>query len=157
MKASGTCLDLLRNLLDAHQRSLGDATGFVADLGPGSFTGVKVGVTLAKTMAFLGQVPCAGVESFDLIHPKGAAAIPSKRTEFLVRDCAGSLSVVSASDVASGIPGYGAAYSEPTYPNLAHLAQLVTELDWTEPERLVPRYVLEPSISTPKRPMEPRT
>ena len=156
MKASGTCLDLMRKLLDAHQRSLGDATGFVADLGPGSFTGVKVGVTLAKTMAFLGQVPCAGVESFDLIHPKGAAAIPSKRTEFLVREDDGNLKVVSAPDLAPGIPGYGATYAEPTYPNLAHLAQLVTGLDWMEPELLVPRYVLEPSISTPKRPMEQR-
>ena len=153
MKASGTCLALLRELLRANCLSLSQATGFVADLGPGSFTGVKVGVTLAKSFAYLYSCPCSGVESFDLIQPGGAAAIPSKRHEYLVRDASGKMATVLEGDLKTNIPGYGAYFAQPTYPDCARLVGQIDSLEWVRPGVLVPRYYLEPSISTPKKPL----
>lgn len=153
MKASGTCLALLHELLGAQSLLLSQATGFVADLGPGSFTGVKVGVTLAKSFAYLYSCPCSGVESFDLIQPGGGAAIPSKRHEYLVRSSSGEITIIVESEMSVDIPGYGAFFEQPTYPDCARLADQFTSLAWVRPEVLVPRYYLEPSISTPKKPL----
>lgn len=153
MKASGTCLVLLQELLATHALQLSSATGFVADLGPGSFTGVKVGVTLAKSFAYLHSCLCAGVESFDLIHLDGAAAIPSKRNEYLVRSSSGDMAIILESEMSVEIPGYGAFFEQPTYPDCARLVGQIDSLVWVRPEVLVPRYYLEPSISTPKKPL----
>ena len=65
--ASGACLRLLESMVSATGKSLEDAEMFAADIGPGSFTGVRGGVTLAKTFGYLYSRPVAGATSFDLI------------------------------------------------------------------------------------------
>jgi tRNA threonylcarbamoyladenosine biosynthesis protein TsaB len=39
--------------------------GFVAAKGPGSFTGLRIGISVAKALAFAGQKPAAGISSLD--------------------------------------------------------------------------------------------
>ena len=51
----------IRTLLGAE--GPGGLDGIIVDVGPGSFTGVRVGVTTAKTLAFALQVPVVGVLS----------------------------------------------------------------------------------------------
>ncbi|MFX8922218.1 hypothetical protein ABTN04_19300, partial [Acinetobacter baumannii] len=58
---------------------------FGADIGPGSFTGTRVAVTLAKTYAYVAGKKCFGVSSFDLIDCSGTVAIPSKKGEYFIR------------------------------------------------------------------------
>jgi tRNA threonylcarbamoyladenosine biosynthesis protein TsaB len=41
----------------------GELSAIAAGVGPGSYTGVRIGVTVAKTMAWARQVPVAGVSS----------------------------------------------------------------------------------------------
>lgn len=149
--AGGACLEMLESLFASTGRSLADATLFAADLGPGSFTGVKVGVTLAKTLALAGEVEAAGLSSFDLIAPDRAVAIPSRRGEYLVR-VPGSDPVRRVGEPEAGVSGYGPDFASPVYPEARGFAPHVGRLARVAPEALVPAYVLEPAISTPKRP-----
>ncbi|HJP83334.1 MAG TPA: tRNA (adenosine(37)-N6)-threonylcarbamoyltransferase complex dimerization subunit type 1 TsaB, partial [Fimbriimonadaceae bacterium] len=76
MRASEACLAILQDLLKATNRKLAETSLIVADLGPGSFTGVKVAVTLAKSLAFALSVQTAGATSFDLISTDQTAVLP---------------------------------------------------------------------------------
>lgn len=44
-----------------------ELTGFGVGLGPGSYTGVRIGVTVAKTMAWALQIPVVGVSSLEAL------------------------------------------------------------------------------------------
>ena len=151
MRASGTCLNLLRALLDNRSASLADIELFASDLGPGSFTGVKVGVTLAKTLAFAQGKKAAGAPSFDLIDPSGVVVMPSKKGEWFVRR-PGEQPVRSHELPAGRFSGFGPGIENPVFPHAERFAKLVDRLVSVEAELLVPNYVIEPSISVPKKP-----
>ena len=146
--AGGACLEMLTELLEEVDRELADVTLFAADVGPGSFTGVKVGVTLAKTLAFAGGVSVVGAPSFDLIDPQCAVAVPCRKGEYLVR-VPGEVPSVAAID---GTVGYGPEFEQPVWPSAERFGALLAGLEPMRPEALAPEYVLEPSISVPKRP-----
>ena len=151
MGASGTSLTLLRALLESRHLTLADATLFLSDLGPGSFTGVKVGVTLAKTLAFAQTKPAGGAQSFELIDPDGLVVLPSKKGEWFVRE-PGQEPVRQPDLPAKDFKGYGTGIDDPTYPRAERFATLLSRIIPIEPERLVPEYLIEPSISKPKVP-----
>ena len=149
--ASGACLSLLESLLQRNGLLLHQATLFAADLGPGSFTGVKVGVTLVKTWAFAFGVPVTGADSFDLIDPEGTVAIPSKRGEFFIRRV--GFAAIRAPALPEGpFAGYGPGIEPQAYPSAERFAPLLRHLPRLRPEELVPNHLLEPSISLPKKP-----
>jgi tRNA threonylcarbamoyl adenosine modification protein YeaZ len=125
-------------------------TGLMADTGPGSFTGVRVGVVFAKTLAFLNGVRCAGATAFDLIAAEALVSFPSKKGEFYVREIGQDLRVQT--DFPAGAVGFGPGVAEPTYPSAARFGDLFSRLNWVAPEAFMPEYVLPPSISLPKRP-----
>ena len=149
--ASGLCIEMLDRGLHAMGCKLADAKLFVADVGPGSFIGCRVGVTLAKSFGFANKRPVAGVSSFDMIDAKHTVAFPSKKGEYFVRRLGAE--VVRVPELPSGkIVGYGPAFAEQTYPDAARVASLLEKITPTEPELLLPEYLIEPSISTPKTP-----
>ena len=151
MRASGASLNLLRALLSELNLELGAIELFAADLGPGSFTGVKVGVTLAKTLAFSCDRQAAGIQSFDLIDPSGVVVIPSKRGEFFVRWP--RVGLERSTDLPGGAySGYGPGVEPTTYPRAEGFARVLDRLRPMAAELLVPEYLIEPSISTPKKP-----
>ncbi|MCU1395829.1 MAG: peptidase family protein [Ilumatobacteraceae bacterium] len=52
------------------QVAVGDIAAIGVDIGPGLFTGMRVGIAAAKAMAYALQVPVVGVSSLDLLaHP----------------------------------------------------------------------------------------
>jgi tRNA threonylcarbamoyladenosine biosynthesis protein TsaB len=53
-------------LREAHC-SIGDVDGWAISLGPGSFTGLRIGVSTAKGLAFATGKPVAGVSSLDAL------------------------------------------------------------------------------------------
>ena len=148
--ASGVLLELLDDLLDKAGRKLEDADLFAADLGPGSFTGVRVGVTVCKTMAYAGGVRVVGADAFDLIDMRCPVAIPSRKGEHFLRLPGRGPAVVR--DLPLGTVGYGPAFEAPRYPSAKAFAQLLATCEATDPEFMVPLYIAEPSISTPKDP-----
>ena len=69
-----------------------DLEGYAVGLGPGSFTGIRVGVTLIKTIAHITGRPVVGVSALDTLafaqHPAPweaiAAVAPTRHTESVV-------------------------------------------------------------------------
>lgn len=56
-------LPLCRNLLEKHDLQLQDVDAFAAVIGPGSFTGIRIGAAAVKGFAWAQDKPCAGVSS----------------------------------------------------------------------------------------------
>jgi tRNA threonylcarbamoyladenosine biosynthesis protein TsaB len=70
-------------LLTEHGLRPADVRGIAVDVGPGSFTGVRVGVATAKAMAFGLSVPVVGVESLEAL---AVAAGPADAPLLVLRD-----------------------------------------------------------------------
>ena len=151
MAASGSCLAMLQRLLDRTNKTISDIEVFVADIGPGSFTGVKVAVTLAKTLAFALDKKTAGVTSFDLIDPDRPVIVPSRKGEWFLRNPNKDALRVAALPE-SDFAGYGTGIAEQVFPEAGRASHLLARMEVVEPEFLLPNYIAEPSISTPKRP-----
>jgi tRNA threonylcarbamoyladenosine biosynthesis protein TsaB len=59
--------DLMR-LLDAHGLRIGDVDVFAVASGPGSFTGLRIGIATMQGLALASDRPLAGVSALDAIH-----------------------------------------------------------------------------------------
>ncbi len=64
----------LRKLLDQHKLQAADLDLVAVASGPGSFTGLRVGVTAAKTLAYAAGAEVLGVDTLEVI----AAALPDE-------------------------------------------------------------------------------
>ena len=53
-------LDLVQKLLKEHKIELGDLTGIEVNPGPGSFTGIRVGISISNALGFALQIPVNG-------------------------------------------------------------------------------------------------
>ena len=59
-------------LLRRAERSLEDIDGFAATVGPGSFTGVRIGLTTCRTLAWTLGRPLVGLSSLDVLAMNAA-------------------------------------------------------------------------------------
>lgn len=64
---SETLLPMIRNLLELAHLSVGDIDLFGCCVGPGSFTGIRIGVSVIKGLAFGQNKPCAALSSLDVL------------------------------------------------------------------------------------------
>lgn len=151
MAASGACIQMLEKLLEDSEVSKSEISFFVADVGPGSFTGVKVAVTLAKTLAFALAAKAGAVSSFDLVSASETVVIPSRKGEWFVR--VPGFAAERVNELPSGpYVGFGPGFAEDRFPDAERASQLLSEIQPIVPEALLPNYIAEPSISTPKQP-----
>ena len=60
-------LPMAENLLSSLKLSFGDIDLFATSVGPGSFTGVRIGVSLVKGLAFGRNVPCVAVSTLEAL------------------------------------------------------------------------------------------
>ena len=139
--ASGTVIRLALALLG--EAGLSSVSRLVVDAGPGSFTGVKVGLAVAKSWSYALGVPVAPVTSFDLIGVGGAVALPSKKGEHFYRSAVGEVSVVS------GPLPEGTASGD--FPRALHAGVHLNDLVYGDEMSLSGFYVAEPSISQAKQ------
>ena len=153
--AGSACFQLLETALSETGASVQEGTLFVADVGPGSFTGVRVGIVLAKTLGFLYGTPCAGIDAFDLIDSAKTVCLPLKRGEFFVRHPGEAAH--TATEPPPDAVGYGPGVELQTYPLAVRGGPLLARLIAVSAQELVPRYLVEPSISLPKRPFSPHS
>lgn len=145
-RASEACLEMLESM---RQRGLDleQATLFAADVGPGSFTGVRVGVILAKTFGFVYSVPVAGRNAFDLVAPDRTVFLPSRKGEYFVREVGGMPFRTIEGPLGETQPA----------PNAANFAWFLDELEPVTAARFLPEYLIEPSISVPNKPFAERS
>jgi len=148
--ASAAVIELLRPLLAQQGVALSDITGFVSDVGPGSFTGVKVGLTMVKMWGYALDKPVAGVSAFDLVHADSDVAIPSKRGEVYLRRVVEPGVVHAIHEVELPVEGYSELSEAMTYPDASRID--ASRLQWVTAIELAAAYVGNPSISQAKRP-----
>ena len=60
-------LPLIKNILQEHKLKLTDITAIEVSTGPGSFTGLRVGATVANTLGYLLNIPVNGKKG--LVNP----------------------------------------------------------------------------------------
>jgi tRNA threonylcarbamoyladenosine biosynthesis protein TsaB len=64
---SATIHDRINNILSLQQIELKDVGGIVAYTGPGSFTGLRIGISVANALAYSLDIPVVGVNGEDWI------------------------------------------------------------------------------------------
>jgi|SRR5579885_856268 len=69
-RKSQAVLPLIDELLQKHRMKLSDTTAILVNPGPGSFTGLRVGITIATTLGFLLHVPVNGKKAGTLVEAK---------------------------------------------------------------------------------------
>lgn len=77
-RQSAELLSRLLDLLEREGRTLGEATAIAAGIGPGSFTGLRVAMALAKGLALALERPIVGVPSLEAwlaAEPDAVAAL----------------------------------------------------------------------------------
>jgi len=62
---STTVLPMIESLLSTLSLEIPDLDALAVSAGPGSFTGVRIGVATIKGLAFSHQIPCIGVSSLE--------------------------------------------------------------------------------------------
>lgn len=60
---SQTLMPLVENLLKTSMTNLSEIEGFAVSAGPGSFTGIRIGISAIKGLAAAKKIPCAGVST----------------------------------------------------------------------------------------------
>jgi len=127
---------------------INEATGVLIDVGPGSFTGVRVGLTLAKMWGELLAIPIQGVTTFNLICPDKPVAIPSKKTEVYVRVPGKEPTTMSPEQAQE--QGFLIA-GEVQLQNLFATIPATKYRTLIAPLDLLPEYVSQPNISISKQ------
>lgn len=82
-------IPVVQTALDAAGCSFGDLTGIAVTVGPGSFTGIRVGVAAARGFALALTVPAAGLTTLEALAAE-------------VREAQGARSVLAALDAGRG-------------------------------------------------------
>jgi len=84
-------LKKIDNLLQSAGIAVSDIHGIVICLGPGSFTGLRIGLAAAKGIAVASEIPAVGVGLFELAshklgktEPTARILIPSRKGEWYV-------------------------------------------------------------------------
>lgn len=71
-------MDLIAATLDRAGVALTDIDRFAVCVGPGSFTGIRVGVAVARGFAVATGRPCVGISSLEALGADGRAALPGR-------------------------------------------------------------------------------
>ncbi len=62
---SVSLLPMVEETLDRSGKTLKDVDLISAVIGPGSFTGIRIGISVVKGLAFATEIPCVGVSSLE--------------------------------------------------------------------------------------------
>ena len=60
----------LKNIINQYQIQIKDLDFVVANIGPGSFTGLRIGISFAKGLCLSNDIPLIPINSFDIIDSK---------------------------------------------------------------------------------------
>jgi tRNA threonylcarbamoyladenosine biosynthesis protein TsaB len=74
--ASAALVPVLTEMLAALGRSVDRVECVVVGLGPGSYTGLRVGVSLAKALAWSGNLPLIGIPTLECLAATAGSSLP---------------------------------------------------------------------------------
>lgn len=78
-KHSSLLIPVVESVLSAIGKCIRDVDYFACGLGPGSFTGIRVGVAAIKAMAWAGKKPIIGISTLDIL----AQSAKDKNTDII--------------------------------------------------------------------------
>lgn len=81
---SSTLLGVMRDELAKHQMAFRDVAGVVVYRGPGSFTGLRIGIAVANTLTHELKVPIVGVADEDQWLQRGLSRLKNGENDQLV-------------------------------------------------------------------------
>ena len=88
-------LAYLQSQLTAQGKTLKDITGLVAYRGPGSFTGLRIGISVLNSLAYAAQVPIVG-ETGDDWRAKGIARLArGENDEIVLPEYGGEANIIT--------------------------------------------------------------
>ena len=64
---SETLMPLIKELFEKSNLALKDIDLLVSDIGPGSFTGIRIGVATCKAFSDSLNIPCIGISSLEVL------------------------------------------------------------------------------------------
>lgn len=138
----------LDQLIADSGQTLKDASRIVVDVGPGSFTGIKVAVTMGKVLGYALNLTVSPILAFDLLPDSDSVAVGIKRGQWAMRE-GGETRIVSSENPPA--PVWHAAHDENSNKHsFEHLDRILDGLEFADPASLMPYYATEPSISKPK-------
>ena len=66
---SQACLILIEKILEKNNKSITNLKEIIVNKGPGSFTGLRVGISIANSLAYILKIPVNGKRVGDLEEP----------------------------------------------------------------------------------------
>lgn len=132
---------------------LNSVEAIAVDIGPGSFTGVRVGVMAAKSLAYLLNIDLIPVRSFHLIVDidSKTRVVGCKRGHWFIESESGAEMVEIF--LVNDAQGYGDQILYPAYPDIINakiLPYFLSESTRVTHDQLPVIYGAEPRISKPK-------
>ncbi|HSE34168.1 MAG TPA: tRNA (adenosine(37)-N6)-threonylcarbamoyltransferase complex dimerization subunit type 1 TsaB [Pyrinomonadaceae bacterium] len=106
---SNTLLREISSVLNQAGRTLAEVDLFAVATGPGSFTGLRIGIATVKGLAFTLERPCVAIPTLEAIaHSAGVcervvAALPAGRGELFVQAFRVSAESITSLDIATHI------------------------------------------------------
>lgn len=76
-------LGRLEALLKRHQATWEDLTGLIVYMGPGSFTGLRIGITVMNTIAYSSSIPIVG-QTGDDWYGRGIERLRASENDHIV-------------------------------------------------------------------------
>ena len=149
MRHSEIAMPSLIDLIDKNGLTIHDISEIFTVIGPGSFTGVRIGVTIAKTLAYLLKKPIISISSIDLEYfsngLKNGFYVVSEKNGYFV--CKYSGEIVSNSDIKYySIDEFQSEFSDKSYYSdiklsLDEIYKYASKLEPTNPHLVNPIYV----------------
>ena len=68
LKHEETIFQLISNVLEANNTKISEIDCTAVNVGPGSFTGIRIGITIANGLSFAQSVPCVPVNALDAMY-----------------------------------------------------------------------------------------
>ena len=107
-------LEQIDEVLDAAGRTLDELSALAVGTGPGSFTGLRVGMATAKTIAYARELPLVGVMSSDALRraaaeaggePEAAVVLPAGARDHYLAAAAADPVLISPGDLEAALAG----------------------------------------------------
>lgn len=156
-------------LLKSQSLSFNDIKKVLVVKGPGSFTGLRIGVTVANTIAYLNQCPLNSLTTLDYLHYQNYAAVllfAGKGAVYLSKQRGDEAQIINLPDfpeALEGIKELGGDISDEQKAAIGEIkfikpkksfAEVMLEFLKTNPkdQKIVePFYIKQPSISKSKK------